>query len=206
MTEQSLIPAFSLAERERRWRLVRRRMAEENLDCLIGFPNQGRFEQLQANTRYLVPIGGFATEVAVVFPLDDEVTAIVQTARDVGWWSGAQDWVSDLRPYRRLWSEGIIARLQELGLGKGSRVGVIGLSGLMRAPEGVVSWTMFENVKAKFPTVEFVNATAVIEFGDAMLLGMAFPNLVGVVMLSGRVKRELDTYLGKLKAGEFQRY
>jgi AGCS family alanine or glycine:cation symporter len=50
------------------------------------------------------------------------------------------------------------------------------------------------------------NATAVIEFGDAMLLGMAFPNLVGVVMLSGRVKRELDTYLGKLKAGEFQRY
>ena len=89
MTEQSLIPGFSLAERERRWRLVRRRMAEENLDCLIGFPNQGRFEQLQANTRYLVPIGGFATEVAVVFPLDDEVTAIVQTARDVGWWSGA---------------------------------------------------------------------------------------------------------------------
>ena len=162
MTEQSLIPAFSLAERERRWSLVRQRMAEENLDCLIGFPNQGRFEQLQANTRYLVPIGGFATEVAVVFPLDDEVTAIVQTARDVGWWSGAQDWVNDLRAYRRLWSEGIIARLKDLGLGKGSRVGVIGLSGLMRAPEGVVSWTMFENVKAKFPTVEFVNATAVI--------------------------------------------
>jgi hypothetical protein len=35
---------------------------------------------------------------------------------------------------------------------------------------------------------------------------MAFPNLVGVVLLSGRVKRELDTYLGKLRAGEFQRY
>jgi len=50
------------------------------------------------------------------------------------------------------------------------------------------------------------NANAVIDFGDAMLLGMAFPNLVGVVMLSGRVKRELDIYLGKLRAGEFQRY
>jgi AGCS family alanine or glycine:cation symporter len=50
------------------------------------------------------------------------------------------------------------------------------------------------------------NASAVIDFGDAMILGMAFPNLVGVMLLSGRIKRELDTYLGKLRAGEFQRY
>jgi AGCS family alanine or glycine:cation symporter len=50
------------------------------------------------------------------------------------------------------------------------------------------------------------NASAVIDFGDAMILGMAFPNLVGVVLLSGRVKRELDAYLGKLKAGDLQRY
>jgi AGCS family alanine or glycine:cation symporter len=50
------------------------------------------------------------------------------------------------------------------------------------------------------------NASAVIDFGDAMILGMAFPNLVGVMLLSGRVKRELDTYLGKLKAGDLQRY
>jgi AGCS family alanine or glycine:cation symporter len=50
------------------------------------------------------------------------------------------------------------------------------------------------------------NASSVIDFGDAMILGMAFPNLVGVMLLSGRVKRELDTYLGKLKAGDLQRY
>jgi AGCS family alanine or glycine:cation symporter len=50
------------------------------------------------------------------------------------------------------------------------------------------------------------NASAVIDFGDAMILGMAFPNLVGVVLLSGRAKRELDAYLGKLKAGDLQRY
>jgi AGCS family alanine or glycine:cation symporter len=50
------------------------------------------------------------------------------------------------------------------------------------------------------------NASAVIGFGDAMVLGMAFPNLVGVVLLSGRVKRELDTYLGRLRAGDLQRY
>ena len=35
-------------------------------------------------------------------------------------------------------------------------------------------------------------ATAVIDFGDMMILGMAFPNLIGVVLLSGVVRRELD--------------
>ena len=50
------------------------------------------------------------------------------------------------------------------------------------------------------------SANAVIDFGDAMILGMAFPNMFGVVLLSGRIKRELDTYLGKLRAGELQRY
>ncbi len=49
-------------------------------------------------------------------------------------------------------------------------------------------------------------ANAVIEFSDMMILGMAFPNLVGVMLLSGKVKRELDTYLGKLHDGQFTRH
>ena len=162
MNAPELIPTFSLAERDDRWGRVRRRMAAENLDCLIAFPNGGRFEQLQGNTRYLIPIGGFATEVAAVFPVEGEVTAIVQTPRDVDWWGSAQDWVSDLRPWRRRWSEGVIERLGELRPERGARIGVIGLRGLMRAPEGVVPWYMFENVKSHFPDVEFVNATAVV--------------------------------------------
>lgn len=51
-----------------------------------------------------------------------------------------------------------------------------------------------------------LQANAVIEFGDMMILGMAFPNLIGVYLLSGRIKTELDTYLGKLESGDFQRY
>ena len=48
-------------------------------------------------------------------------------------------------------------------------------------------------------------ATAVMDFGDMMILGMAFPNLVGVLLLSGEVKQELDRYWAKLRAGEFPR-
>jgi alanine or glycine:cation symporter, AGCS family len=49
-------------------------------------------------------------------------------------------------------------------------------------------------------------ANAVIDFGDMMILGMAFPNLTGALMLSGVIKRELDRYLARLSAGEFPRY
>ncbi len=51
-----------------------------------------------------------------------------------------------------------------------------------------------------------VSATNVLNFGDLMILGMAFPNMLGVVLLSGKVRRDLDEYWGKLKRGELKRY
>jgi AGCS family alanine or glycine:cation symporter len=49
-------------------------------------------------------------------------------------------------------------------------------------------------------------ARAVMDFGDLMILGMAFPNIAGVVMLSKKLKQELDRYLARLAAGEFVRH
>jgi len=45
---------------------------------------------------------------------------------------------------------------------------------------------------------------SVIAFGDLMILGMAFPNVLGVVMLSGVVKAALDDYWGRLGRGEIR--
>ena len=39
-----------------------------------------------------------------------------------------------------------------------------------------------------------------------MILGMAFPNIIGLVLLSGQVKADLDTYIGKLRRGEFKTF
>ena len=49
-------------------------------------------------------------------------------------------------------------------------------------------------------------ATAVIDFGDMMILGMAFPNLIGVMLLSGKVRGDLDHYMQRLRKGQFTRY
>ena len=44
----------------------------------------------------------------------------------------------------------------------------------------------------------------VMDLGDLMILGMAFPNILGVLMLSGLVRKDLDTYWKKLKSGEIK--
>lgn len=47
-----------------------------------------------------------------------------------------------------------------------------------------------------------ISATNVLALSDLMILGMAFPNILGVLLLSGRVKRDLDSYWRRYKAGE----
>ena len=158
--EKPLIPTFSLNERDRRWRLVRRAMEKASLDALIALPNQGHWDQFGADTRYLSQIGGFQTEVGVVFPREGDVTAVVRGANEIEWWGLAQEWVKDLRPSRRSYGEPVIQRLKELGA---ERVGVIGLNGLVRAPEGVVPWGTFEKICAALPRVEFENATDLMQ-------------------------------------------
>ncbi|HEY7554267.1 MAG TPA: M24 family metallopeptidase [Candidatus Binatia bacterium] len=156
------LPKFSHGERERRWGQVRQRMREEQLDALIGFPNQSHWDQFQADIRYLTHIGGHQTEAAVVFPLSGEVTAFVRGGNEVEWWSIAQDWVSDIRPSRRAWSPPLIARLRELRLDQ-ARIGVAGLSGLLRAPEGTVVSGMLERVREALPKATLVNATELLQ-------------------------------------------
>jgi Xaa-Pro aminopeptidase len=153
---------FSIAERERRWGRVRQLMAQEQLDAIIGFPNQSHWDQFQADIRYLTHIGGHQTEVAVVFPQSGEPTAFVRGGNEIEWWSIAQDWLKDIRASRREWSPPLIARMKELKLDN-ARIGVSGLSGLLRAPEGTVVTGMLERVRQAFPKAQFENATEILQ-------------------------------------------
>lgn len=48
-------------------------------------------------------------------------------------------------------------------------------------------------------------STHILEFGDLMILAMAFPNLLGVYLLSGKVKTALQEYSAHLKSGKVKR-
>jgi len=43
---------------------------------------------------------------------------------------------------------------------------------------------------------------AVMDFSDMMVLCMAFPNIIGLLILAPEVKRDLKIYLKKLKKRE----
>ena len=48
--------------------------------------------------------------------------------------------------------------------------------------------------------------TAVMDFADAMILAMGFPNMIGLYIMSGEVKRMLDSYLERVRSGEIKPY
>ncbi|GAB4143539.1 MAG: alanine/glycine:cation symporter family protein [Sphingomonadales bacterium] len=48
--------------------------------------------------------------------------------------------------------------------------------------------------------------TSVMNFADAMLLAMAFPNMIGLYVLSGEVRRRLDLYWQDLRTGVVRPY
>jgi AGCS family alanine or glycine:cation symporter len=49
-----------------------------------------------------------------------------------------------------------------------------------------------------------ITAKEVLDFGDLMILGMAFPNVLGLVLLSGKVKSAFNDYWAKLRSGEIK--
>ena len=50
------------------------------------------------------------------------------------------------------------------------------------------------------------NLGAVMDFSDMMILAMAFPNILGLLILAPEVKRDLQDYINKLKTGEIKKF
>ncbi|WP_338767514.1 amino acid carrier protein [Bernardetia sp. ABR2-2B] len=47
---------------------------------------------------------------------------------------------------------------------------------------------------------------AVVDFSDMMILGMAFPNILGLILLSPEVRKDLREYFRKIKSGEIKKF
>lgn len=79
---------------------------------------------------------------------------------------------------------------------------------------GMRAWTYLFGKSKKMETVykimflffvvlgSSISLGAVLDFSDMMILAMAFPNIIGLYLMSGEVRRDMKEYLRKLKAGE----
>jgi AGCS family alanine or glycine:cation symporter len=47
---------------------------------------------------------------------------------------------------------------------------------------------------------------AVMDFSDMMILGMAFPNIAGLLILAPSVKRDMKDYFRRIKSGEIKQF
>ena len=143
-------PRFSLAERDRRWRAVRARMAERGIDVIITPQNTGHSTDFQANSRWLTQVGGGAdADIAAVFPLEGEVTIAATTAKLR--WPPVQNWVTDCREAGRNYGAVIVGRLKELNP---KVIGIAGLGRGTRTPEGTILHGTFQQVRDAFPEAE----------------------------------------------------
>jgi Xaa-Pro aminopeptidase len=162
MAELYPYPRFSLAERDRRWKAVRERMARERLDVIVTPQNTGHSTDFQANTRYLTHCGGGGdSDIAAVFPVEGEVTAIATTA--AARWPTVQDWTKDVREARRNYGKVIVERLKELNVERG-RIGITGLGEVegTRTPEGTILHGTWKQIREAFPQAELVDATPIL--------------------------------------------
>ena len=161
MPELYPYPRFSLAERDRRWNAVRSLMRRENIDAIVTPQNSGHSADYQADTRYLTHCGGGEPDLAAVFPLNGEVTAIATSAAPR--WPTVQDWTKDVREARRNYGRAIVERLKELNVDRG-RIGITGLGEVegTRTPEGTIFYGTWKQIREAFPNAQLVDATKLL--------------------------------------------
>jgi Xaa-Pro aminopeptidase len=160
MAELHPYPRFSIEERDRRWAAVRRKMREVGIDVIVVPNNTGHSTDFQANARYLTHVGGGGdSDVAAVFPLEGDVTAIATSAAPR--WPCVQDWTVDVREANRAYGRATVERLKELKVDRG-RIGIAGLGADTRTPEGTMLYGFWKALNDAFPHADFVDATDIL--------------------------------------------
>ena len=153
------LPTFSEAERSRRWRETRERMAAAGIGGLAMPPSGGYTHRHLANQRYLSQVGGNQCPVGMVFPLDGEPTLIVPTRAEIAQWQRIS-WVQDLRDSGGARPGRVMAqRLRELKLSSAT-IGVPFLSGDGESPLPI---GVLDALRAELPGARLVDATALME-------------------------------------------
>jgi len=154
--------ALTMKERDRRWKVIRTMMKEEDLDCLI-IPNGSgdryiRYAEYVSNT-------GFMNPGAVILPLDEDLAIFGTLPRP-----GA--WITDVGAKGVPLGEAIVAKINKLGYAK-KHFGVIGTEGNVVGfneftDQGTMLYSVWSHVLQNLPKATFVDVTP--QFTQVMLV------------------------------------
>ena len=155
------VPQLSLAERNRRWDGIRKKMMLANIDVLLILANDAFWDMGLINLRYITQIGSKMGAHALFFVDRDPIiwNSLPHMNRPTSLALSTQEWVSDIRPYGGVAE--VAAAVRESGLDRGC-VGMVSFSSTI-----VTTPTLFHgdavNYQKELPHCRFIEANWVLE-------------------------------------------
>lgn len=145
------------AERERRWKQLREEMSRRGVDCLLLNGNSGRWNEMNANIRYVCdyadPLSGTCY---ALFPAAGDGTLITQMTLKRS--ATRMSWLKDIRSAATGRVPQIVEeRLTALNLAGGT-LGLVGM--IFRDDENIgLPWNLLEAIKKRLPKLKIVDVT-----------------------------------------------
>lgn len=155
------VPQLSLAERDRRWARVRKRMLLAGLDALIFLGNDIYWGMGMANIRYLFQIDSQLAAEAL-FPMSGGPVVwnnVPHMNRPTNMYLSLQEWTSDIRTKAGI--AGIASEIKSRGL-DGGRLGLVGFSSTIQTTPTLLHDDV-EALKKQLPKATFVQASWLLE-------------------------------------------
>ena len=153
-------PRLSLAERDRRWDGLRKRMILGGVDCLVLLGTDMYWDMGLANLRYVTGIGAKMGTKGLFFLDDDPIVynAVPHMSRPFHAQQTLQDWVDDIRILRG--QTELAYELRDRGLDR-SRIGIVGFSSAL-LPASIFVEVELQALRAALPEARLV------DFGHAL--------------------------------------
>jgi Xaa-Pro aminopeptidase len=149
----------SAQERDRRWACIRQKMSDYGVDCLLLNGNSGRWNEMNANMRYVT---GYADPLSgtcyALFPATGAGTLVTQMTGKRS--LHTLSWFSDIRVGASVrLAEIVEERLTDLGLTRGT----LGLAGIcFRSRESIgLPWNLLEEIKRRLPNLQIKDVTEI---------------------------------------------
>jgi Xaa-Pro aminopeptidase len=148
---------ISGTERDRRWRHIRHEMSRRGVDCLLLNGNSGRWNEMNANIRYVC---GYADPLSgtcyALFPGSGEGTLVTQmtlkrSARRMSWFEDIRSASTENLP------QIVEERLTQLDLAGGT-LGLVGI--IFRNDENIgLPWNLLDAIRKHLPRLKVVDVT-----------------------------------------------
>lgn len=155
------LPQLSLAERDRRWDALRKRMLLARMDALVFLGNDIYWDMGIANIRYVFHT---ASKIALYGAFFIDAPPIVWNSvphmnRPYNYLRSTQSWTEDIRPFQGLGA--ICAELRARGLERG-RIGLVAYSSTIQTTPTFIHGEM-DVLKRELPNAELADASWILE-------------------------------------------